>query len=121
MISEEKKELQAQVALITGAAGAIGRAISDGFLDAGACVTLVDFDQSRLEEFEQELSAKYEKANMLSVVADVKDSNQVKHAFEATVEKFGRLDIWLTMRLSHKLTRSMNFPMRISISSSILI
>ena len=55
MVSGEQKELQDQVALITGAAGAIGRAISDGFLQAGACVALVDIDQARLEEFKQKL------------------------------------------------------------------
>ena len=70
-----EKELQGQVALVTGAAGAIGRAISDGFLQAGACVTLVDIDQARLEEFKQELSTQYEEENILSVVADVKDSS----------------------------------------------
>ena len=88
-----EKELQDRVALVTGAAGAIGRAISNGFLDAGACVTLVDIDQARLEEFTQELSVQYEEERILSVVADVKDSSQVKHAFDLTVEKFGRFDI----------------------------
>ena len=88
-----EKELQGQVALITGAAGAIGRAISFGFLDAGACVTLVDYDQTRLVEFEQELSVKYQQKNILSVVADVKDSKQIKHAFDATLERFGRVNI----------------------------
>ena len=77
-----EKELQGRVALVTGAAGAIGRAISNGFLAAGACVTLVDIDQARLEEFAQELSAQYEEKNILSVVADVKDSSRVKQAFE---------------------------------------
>ncbi len=88
-----EKELQGQVALVTGAAGAIGRAISSGFLQAGACVTLVDIDSARLEAFTQELSAHYEGENVLSVVADVKDSSQVKHAFDVTVNKFGRFDI----------------------------
>ena len=88
-----EKELQGQVALVTGAAGAIGRAICDGFLQAGACVTLTDIDQARLEEFAQELRARYEEKRMLSVVVDVKDSRQVKQAFELTVARFGRFDI----------------------------
>jgi NAD(P)-dependent dehydrogenase (short-subunit alcohol dehydrogenase family) len=88
-----EKELHGQVALITGAAGAIGRAISIGFLDAGACVTLVDYDQTRLGQFEQELSAKYPQKTILSVVADVKDSEQITHAFNATLERFGQLTI----------------------------
>jgi NAD(P)-dependent dehydrogenase (short-subunit alcohol dehydrogenase family) len=88
-----EKELQGQVALVTGAAGAIGRAISDGFLHAGAWVTLVDRDQSRLEDFEQELSAKYDKKHIFSAVADIRDTSQIQYAFDATLEIFGRLDI----------------------------
>lgn len=93
MPSEDKKELEDRVALITGAAGAIGKAISDGFLRAGACVTLVDVDQSRLEEFKQALCAKYDIERILWVVADVRDSRQIRRAFDGTVEKFGHLDI----------------------------
>lgn len=88
-----EKELQGQVALVTGAAGAIGRAVSNGFLQAGAYVTLVDIDQARLERFEEELSARYAKEQILAVAADVKDSEQVKQAFDATVDTFGRLHI----------------------------
>lgn len=89
----ETQELHGRVALITGAAGAIGRAISVGFLRAGANVTLVDIDQSRLEAFEQELSARYGQERLCSVTADVKESGQVVRAFDVTLEKFGRLDI----------------------------
>jgi NAD(P)-dependent dehydrogenase (short-subunit alcohol dehydrogenase family) len=88
-----EKELQGQAALVTGAAGAIGRAISDGFLQAGACVTLVDIDQARLTSFAEELAATYAKEQILTVAADVKDSEQIKQAFKATVETFGRFDI----------------------------
>ncbi len=88
-----EKELQGQVALITGAAGAIGGAISEGFLQAGACVALVDIDRSRLESYEQELLKTFTQNNILSVIADVTNSEQVRQAFDTTVEKFGRLDI----------------------------
>lgn len=88
-----EQELQGRVALVTGAAGAIGRAISEGLLRVGASVTLVDIDKTRLDAFEQELSAKYAQANLCAVVADVKESAQVAQAFETTVAKFGRLDI----------------------------
>ena len=85
--------LSGQVALITGGAGAIGRAISQGLLSAGAKVAVVDFDEKRLAEYEQELSGRYGPGAACFVVADVRDSQQVKQAFQQTKEQFGRLDI----------------------------
>jgi NAD(P)-dependent dehydrogenase (short-subunit alcohol dehydrogenase family) len=89
----ETADLADQVALITGGAGAIGRAISEGLVKVGAKVVLVDIDESRLKQFQQELAAKYGPGSVLPVVADVRDSQQVKQAFELTLREFGRLDI----------------------------
>jgi len=82
-----------QVALITGGAGAIGRAISEGLVKAGARVALVDNDERRLKRFEQELATTYGRGSALAVVADVRDSQQVRRAFKLTLEEFGRFDI----------------------------
>ena len=89
----EQSDLAHQVALITGGAGAIGRAIGEGLVKVGAKVVLVDINELRLEQFEQELVAKYGSGFILPVVADVSDSQQVKRAFELTLKEFGRLDI----------------------------
>jgi NAD(P)-dependent dehydrogenase (short-subunit alcohol dehydrogenase family) len=86
-------DLTGQVALITGGAGAIGRAIGEGLVKAGAKVALVDVDERRLTEFEQSLTAEVGRGSVLSIVADVQDSQQVRQAFEATLETLGRLDI----------------------------
>jgi NAD(P)-dependent dehydrogenase (short-subunit alcohol dehydrogenase family) len=86
-------ELAGQVALITGGAGAIGRAIGEGFIKAGARVALVDIDERRLASYEQELTAHYGPGTALPLVADVRDSLQVKRAFAQTLAAFGRLDI----------------------------
>jgi NAD(P)-dependent dehydrogenase (short-subunit alcohol dehydrogenase family) len=88
-----KSDLADQVALITGGAGAIGRAIGEGLVKVGAKAALVDINELRLEQFEQELVAKYGPGFVLPVVADVSDSQQVKRAFELTLKEFGRLDI----------------------------
>lgn len=89
----EKSDLANQVALITGGAGAIGRAIGDGLVKAGAKVVLVDIEKRRLKQFEEELTANYGPGSVLAVVADVRDSQQVKQAFELALREFGRLDI----------------------------
>lgn len=86
-------ELQGQVALITGGAGAIGRAIGEGFVQAGARVVLVDIDADRLDEFGQQLEETYGPDVALLVAADVRYTEQVRGAFDQTLQAFGRLDI----------------------------
>jgi NAD(P)-dependent dehydrogenase (short-subunit alcohol dehydrogenase family) len=89
----QRSDLENQVALITGGAGAIGRAIGEGLVKAGAKLVLVDIDERRLKQFEGELVARYGRARVLATPADVRDSRQVKRAFEMAVREFGRLDI----------------------------
>jgi NAD(P)-dependent dehydrogenase (short-subunit alcohol dehydrogenase family) len=92
-MNTDEAGLKNQVAFITGGAGAIGRAIGEGLVKAGARVVLIDIDEDRLKQFEQELIDKYGPGSVLSVVADVRDSQRVKNAFELALEQFGRLDI----------------------------
>jgi len=87
------EDLAGQVALITGGAGAIGRAISKGLLDAGVRVALVDIAGERLEAYGQELAARYGQDRAVITVADVCDSRQVEGAFDQALAAFGRLDI----------------------------
>lgn len=86
-------DLAGQVALVTGGAGAIGRAIGKGLLRAGARVGLVDIAEERLQSFGVELATEVGPGRVLTIVADVCDSQQVRQAFDRTLEKFGRLDI----------------------------
>jgi NAD(P)-dependent dehydrogenase (short-subunit alcohol dehydrogenase family) len=92
-MNSKEKELAGRVALITGAAGAIGSAISEGFIKSGARVSLVDIDEKRLKEFQKELTAKYSHGCASSIKADVRDSQQVNRAFELTLKRYHRLDI----------------------------
>ena len=92
-MTSEYADLGGQVALITGGAGAIGRAISEGLLRVGAKVALVDIAGERLQSYGEELTTKVGSGRVLTIVADVRDSEQVKRAFDLTIEEFGRLDI----------------------------
>jgi NAD(P)-dependent dehydrogenase (short-subunit alcohol dehydrogenase family) len=92
-MTAEYQDLAGQVALITGGAGAIGRAIGMGLARVGTKVALVDIDESRLKRFSEELAATHGNDVVLSVVADVRDTGQVNHAFAQAIETFGRLDI----------------------------
>jgi rhamnulose-1-phosphate aldolase/alcohol dehydrogenase len=81
-------ELQGQVALITGGAGGIGRAIGDSLAAAGACVVAFDLDQGGAED----AVARYGDAG-LAVSGDVTSEHAVAAAFAAAVERYGGVDI----------------------------
>lgn len=92
-MTSEYSDLAGQVAMITGGAGAIGQAISAGLIRVGAKVTLVDIAGDRLQSWGAQLASQAGPGRVLTVVADVCDSQQVKRAFDLTMEEFGRLDI----------------------------
>jgi NAD(P)-dependent dehydrogenase (short-subunit alcohol dehydrogenase family) len=86
----EQKDLPlaGQVAVITGAAGAIGAATAKAFAAAGAEVALLDLDET---------AAKTEAAAIgapaLAVKCDVTDPASVRAAFDKVAEAFGGVDI----------------------------
>ena len=89
----DAKQLDHQVALITGAAGAIGRAIAYGFAEQGARLCLLDIDRARQDQLAGALKAKFGKDNILDIVGDVRDSETAAKCVEETNKRFGRLDI----------------------------
>ena len=62
-------------------------------IGVGAKVVLVDIASERLRSFGERLASKAGSGRVLTIVADVRDSQQVKRAFDLTLEEFGRLDI----------------------------
>jgi rhamnulose-1-phosphate aldolase/alcohol dehydrogenase len=87
------RPLARRVALITGAAGGIGRAIALRFAGEGAAVVLTDRDETRLRATLDELAAAYGADNLLGLLMDVTDEASVERAFDAAVLGFGGLDI----------------------------
>jgi rhamnulose-1-phosphate aldolase/alcohol dehydrogenase len=82
------RELQGKVALVTGGAGGIGRAILATLADAGACVVAFDLDA----EGAQDAVADYGDDG-LAVAGDVTSEDAVADAFAATVDAFGGVDV----------------------------
>jgi len=80
--------LAGQVAVITGAAGAIGFATAKAFVAAGAEIALLDIDGAALVE-----AAKSFGGSALSVRGDVTDDASVRTAFDRITEAFGGVDI----------------------------
>ena len=82
-------KLDGKVALITGAAGGIGRATSKLFIDEGAKgVVMVDIWDEMGEKTAKELGP-----NAIYVHGDVSQESDIKKSIDFTTEKFGRLDI----------------------------
>ena len=83
--------LDNKVAIITGGCGGIGQAAAAKFISEGAKVMLVDLDKSALEKVVSILGA-----DMASYcVADVTQAADTKRYVAATVELYGRVDIYL--------------------------
>jgi rhamnulose-1-phosphate aldolase/alcohol dehydrogenase len=81
-------ELQGQVALVTGGAGGIGRAIGDSLAAAGACVVAFDLDQPGAEDAVEAYGD-----SGLAVSGDVTSEEAVAAAFAAATARFGGVDI----------------------------
>jgi 3-oxoacyl-[acyl-carrier protein] reductase len=87
-----EKELDGRVALITGGARNIGRAIALDLADGGADVVVVArSDVKGLRSTAADIEAKGCKALALQV--DVTNGADVQRMVDETLEKFGRLDI----------------------------
>lgn len=85
-------KLEGQVAVITGGAGALGRAAAFLFLQEGAKVALVDYDERSLSTYTEQLRVHGE---VIGVVADVTSEKDVSHYVEEVLRKWGRIDVFL--------------------------
>ncbi len=78
---------EGRVAIVTGAASGIGRAVAARLIAEGAKVSVWDRDESSLSQTATELGA----ANQ--VVVDVTDFEQVSHATDRAASALGKIDI----------------------------
>jgi rhamnulose-1-phosphate aldolase/alcohol dehydrogenase len=84
--------LSREVALVTGAAGAIGSAISQELLQQGCHVAVTDLPGENLDSLVHELRAACGD-RVLGVPLDVTDQNSVATAFRAVIEAWGGVDL----------------------------
>jgi NAD(P)-dependent dehydrogenase (short-subunit alcohol dehydrogenase family) len=83
------KRLEDKVCLITGGAGSIGLATARLFLEEGAKVMLVDLRQAELDTAKASLAS----SDVAAIAADVTRAESVAAAVEATVARFGKIDV----------------------------
>jgi 3-oxoacyl-[acyl-carrier protein] reductase len=78
-----------KVAVVTGAGHGIGRAVAERFAREGARVVVNDVDASRATEAAETLAG----GEALAVQADVSKSAEVVALFDATLDRFGTVDV----------------------------
>ena len=88
----EQFSLHGRTAVITGAAGGIGRQAAITFTQAGANVIIADVGIAGLEETAALVAAAGGKATV--VPTDVSDRDQVNALADTAIKTHGRLDIW---------------------------
>ena len=79
-----------RIALVTGAASGIGKAIATRLAAEGACVVIADLDLSKAQAAAAELGSS---DVAIGVAADVTDEAAVRSAVDATVLAFGGIDL----------------------------
>jgi 3-oxoacyl-[acyl-carrier protein] reductase len=83
--------LDDRVAVITGGAGGIGRAVADRLLSSGGRVVLADIDVDAVERAVAERAERSDR--MLAVGVDVATQDGVAELVERTLEAFGCIDL----------------------------
>ena len=80
-----------RVAVVTGAASGIGRALAEAFAKAGSAVVVADLDGEEAEVVAAGIRAAGGEAEAVTV--DVSSAAAVEHLAATTLERFGRVDV----------------------------
>ena len=87
------KALTGRIALVTGSAGGIGKAIAKKFAAEGACVIINDINEERLQTAMEEFKQLFGRDTAASTLLDVTNNATIEKAFAATALAFGGVDI----------------------------
>ena len=87
------KALSGRVALITGSAGGIGKAIAKKFVEEGAVVILNDMNAERLQSAGEEFKQAYGKDAYTTATLDVTNAGEIQEAIAAAILAFGGVDL----------------------------
>jgi NAD(P)-dependent dehydrogenase (short-subunit alcohol dehydrogenase family) len=83
--------LDGKVAIITGGARGLGMAMSEGYMRAGAALTIIDRDAAGLDAAVKELSA--DGLKPFPIVLDIRFEDQIDRGVRTVLDKFGRIDV----------------------------
>ncbi len=87
-----KTDLKGRVALVTGAARGIGKAIAETLSEAGSDIVIADVIMDTAESTADEIKNMYHN-NTFAVNMDVSKFSSVEKAVKRVIERFGKIDI----------------------------
>jgi NAD(P)-dependent dehydrogenase (short-subunit alcohol dehydrogenase family) len=82
--------IKGKVAMITGAGGGVGKAISNRLASEGCKVVLLGRDRGKLQKAATEIG---DKKNTMTIVTDITKEAEVLSAVEQTIKSFDKIDI----------------------------
>lgn len=85
------QEFEGKVAVVTGAASGMGRAMAERFAQEGMKVVLADVEEAALAKAVQEL--RHEEHDVIGVQTDVSLPEAVEHLARRTLEAYGRVHV----------------------------
>lgn len=95
-LAPPERPLSRAIALITGAAGGIGRAIAERLLAEGAVVVMTDVDLDATQKLADEYGRRFGEGHAVAIEMDVTDERSVRSAFRDAALAFGGLDIFVS-------------------------
>src|SRR5476651_2280067 len=85
-----KIDLAGKIAVVTGGAQGIGRAIAERLLDSGATIAIWDRDEKLGVQTASELKSR---GRVVAIAVDVTQYDAIEKARDATLQALGRIDI----------------------------
>jgi len=85
------KELEGKVAIVTGGTNGIGESVTRRYIKEGAKVTIIGRSKEKLNTLQNELGD-----NLLAIQGNVADYDCHTKCVKKTIEKFGKLDIFVS-------------------------
>jgi rhamnulose-1-phosphate aldolase/alcohol dehydrogenase len=92
-LAPPERELARRIALVTGGAGGLGKAIARRIAAEGAHVVVADLDEGGARKVAEEIATAAGSGRALGLRMDVTSEGSVREAFEETVLAYGGLDI----------------------------
>lgn len=87
------RALSGRIALITGSAGGIGKAIAVKFANEGACVVICDNDEGRLKQAGDDFKKQLGSDAFATALMDVTNIEQIEKSMNSAALAFGGVDI----------------------------
>ncbi|HEV2171238.1 MAG TPA: bifunctional rhamnulose-1-phosphate aldolase/short-chain dehydrogenase, partial [Candidatus Binatus sp.] len=87
------KPLASRIAIVTGGAGGIGRAVAARLLEDDCCVVLLDIDGAARDAARESLVSRFDSDRVRAFQCDVTNENDVASAFAYAAREYGGIDI----------------------------